>query len=757
MEALKHPDYKAEDKKLKEVKKWVIHEKATVEKQEDSLKEEIKKIRKEVLHLQDERLIAKQQLHQFAERNLKNLKFAEESPYFGRVDFQEKNREEIEKIYIGKFGLHDQREDMPVVVDWRAPVADIYYSGHSKEVGFKAPAGEIKGEMHLKRRYEIVGGSLSAIYDEKTSENIIEDSLKGKGEFLIGALNKTTSGRLKEIVATIQDQQNKIIRSDSLRPLVVQGVAGSGKTTIALHRMAYLIYNNRKNLHTANYMVIAPNKLFLDYISAILPELGVDNVRQTTFEDWAMGILGRKVKLTKSQDKLNLLASKENIKKEVIATASKLKGSLLFRRVIDTHIRRLEAGLMPIEGLSYNGIPLLEHTTIREVFLTSNLHLSLEERIKKMKTYLKARLKKDKKDIKDQVDARYQKKILKAKAYKDQQEIIRLYDERDRIFDEIISSIPQLVDNYLQQVTKFSAIDFYKDLIKEKDELAKAFRDKMRDGLFDEVWQHIFHEIEGGILEAEDLTPLAYLHIKLIDFKERHKYNHIVVDEVQDFDEFRLSLLREIAINDSFTFVGDISQGIYGYRGINSWERTMERVFKDKNYHYHLLTTSYRSTIEIVELSNKVIKKCKGLDPLMAEPVFRHGEVPSLVKVGDQAEMAEKIAERIEELKDIGYATMAIICKNLEETKRAYGYLENLLEDVKLLTDDEDTFINGIVVIPSYLSKGLEFDGVFLWNVDEDHYTDDPMDVKLLYVGITRALHRLYLYYLGKPSRLLDI
>lgn len=757
MEALKHPAYMDEDKHLKEVKKWVVKEKASMEKYEDTLKEEIKAIRKTVSHLQDERLIAKQQLHLFAERNLKNLILAEISPYFGRVDFQEKNREEIEEIYIGKFGLHDQNSDMPVVVDWRAPVADIYYSGHSKEVAYKAPAGEILGEMHLKRRFEIEGGRLSAIYDEKTSENIIEDSLKGKGDFLIGALNKTTSGRLKEIVATIQDQQNKIIRSDSLRPLVVQGVAGSGKTTIALHRMAYLIYNNRKNLHNANYMVMAPNRLFLDYISAILPELGVDNVRQTTFEDWAMSLMGRQIKISKTQDKLNILVSTGSENKDIIATASKLKGSLLFKRVIDSHLRRLEAGLMPIMGISSNGITLLDYSVIKEVFMTSNLHLSLDERIKKMKTYLKTRLKKDKTEIQDKIEAIYKRKIEKAKAYRvNQEEIIRLYDERDKTFNDIMNDIPLYVDTYLQQIPKLNPLDFYKEIFCEKRELSRAFADKMKEGWFEEVWKLIISNLEKGMLEAEDLAPLAYLHIKLLGFSERSKYNHIVVDEVQDFDEFRLSLLREIAINDSFTFVGDISQGIYGYRGINSWEKTMERVFKDKSYHYHLLTTSYRSTIEIVELSNRVIKRCKDLDPLMAEPVFRHGEVPQLIKSEDQLEMARDIAKGIKQLLKEGFATMAIICKDLEETRKVFGYLKDIVSDIKILTDDEDSFINGIVVIPSYLSKGLEFDGVFLWNVGEDNYTLDPMDVKLLYVGITRALHRLQMYYIDKPSKLLE-
>lgn len=230
----------------------------------------------------------------------------------------------------------------------------------------------------------------------------------------------------------------------------------------------------------------------------------------------------------------------------------------------------------------------------------------------------------------------------------------------------------------------------------------------------------------------------------------------IVVDEAQDFDEFKMSILRELSMNDSFTFVGDLAQGIYSYRGIRDWKRSMERVFPHKDYNYHLLTTSYRSTIEIIELANEVIKLCSDLEAVLAEPIFRHGEKPKWIPCSSIEEMADKVIRRIDALHQEAMGSMAVICKNLDETLSVYKILEGKVENLHLITDQETDFQSGTVVIPSYLSKGLEFDGVILWNVSEEAYGMNPMDIKLLYIGITRALHRLYLFSQDKAAPILE-
>lgn len=759
MPASQHPNYLSECQHLEKTIDWVKKEKVRLLAHEEILKKEVLEIRKTVSHLQDERLVAKQQLHQYTAKDLKIMDYAQSTPYFGRIDFQENGRDEQEVIYIGKHGLHDQQREVPIVVDWRAPIADIYYSGHSQEVFYKAPRGEIRGKLFLKRRYEISSGCLQEIYDEQTSESKIEDSLKGRGDFLIEALNRSNQGRLKEIVATIQDQQNKVIRSDMLKPLVVQGVAGGGKTTIALHRMAYLIYNNRRSIHNPNYMVVAPNRLFLNYISEILPDLGVEDVFQTTFEDWAMTIIQKKMKLTHRIDQLNDLMKCRDESGRIMATAAKIKGSILFKKVIDNLIRQLEHSIIPNHSLSIEGVEVLEAKAIYQVFITSNLHLALKERILKLKEYLKNKIKSDIKEYYERIEQIYEERLQSIRQTSTNIEalrpqLIQIYDERDEKMKQFKKSIAKGVDAYIASLPPLDVFTFYKEAF-QSQEIIKAFGSPVGEDLLNRAIEKITLQLKDNLYDNEDLAPLAYIKMKLFGLDDKNKYNHIVVDEAQDMDEFKLAALREVCINDSFTFVGDLSQGIYSYKGIQNWEKSMKRVFKDRDYHYHILTTSYRSTVEIVKFANEIIKKCDDLKPVLAEPVFRNGDLPSLIQCSDEAHMVLTVIKTIHHLKEEQYQSVAVICKDLTTTEKVYGLLNKKIKEVYLLTDQTTDFKEGVVIIPSYLAKGLEFDTVILWDVNEATYQLNPIDVKLLYIGATRALHKLVLLYQNNLSKVL--
>lgn len=751
MLAKDHVDYLKEKKHLEKTFDWIDKRNDFLKSYEENLKKEIIDIKKTITHLMDERLIAKQYLHNTTSKDIEKIENAKNSPYFGRIDFEENKREDVETIYIGKYGLNDNEKEIPIVVDWRAPVANIYYSGHTKDVSYNSPVGEIEGRLYLKRRYEINKGELIEIYDEKSSENIIEDSLKGKEEFLVQALNKTTQGRLKEIVATIQDQQNKIIRSEMYNPLVVQGVAGSGKTTIALHRMAYLIYNNRKNTN-AEYMVVAPNKLFLNYIADILPDLGIDTVYQTTFEDLAIKLIGKNVNINQSIDKLNMLMNEKNEESLLMCIISKIKGSLILKKVIDYKVKHLEKELLPNEDLMVDDISLFTYKDIQKVFLRSNVHLSLENRVEKLSEYLKYKLKTQIKDNEDKINYIYTQKIntLKENAIDIElirKDIIKLYDERDEKIKYINRNISLIVNKYIKKIKKLNTFNFYKSLFEDENIMKKAFLNKFGEERFFNIFSNIKNALEKKTYENEDLGPLAYIHIKLFGINEKNRYTHIVVDEAQDLDELKISVLREVSLNDSFTFVGDLSQGIYSYRGINSWAKTMERVFQGKSYNYNLLTTSYRSTIEIVNLANEIIRKCTDIESVLAEPIFRHGEKPLIRKCCNDKNKLNYVIKDIRKLLEEGMSSIAIICKDLNSTKQVYELLKNKFEDINLITDEVTDFKSNLVVVPSYLSKGLEFDAVLIWDVGIKSYSMDSIDIKLMYISVTRVLHKLFMYY----------
>lgn len=760
MQAKNHNAYEEERKRLEETKKWIYGQSRKLEREAENLNKEIVQLRKQVASAFDERLVLKEQMQQMTSADLSKMNQIVEVPYFGRINFKENFQEEIEVVYIGKFGLYDSVSGEMYVLDWRTPMANIYYSGIDEEVAYRAPNGLIEGKMLLKRRYVIEQGHLAEIHDEKSLQDNLKENLEQSTGFLIESLNKSTSGRLKEIVATIQQEQNRIIRSETFMPLIVQGVAGSGKTTIALHRMAYLIYNQQDP--KAHYMVVAPNKLFLNYISDILPDLGVDHVVQTTFEEWALKMLGKSIKPQKGQDKLDTLLIEETDLTEVLAMASKLRGSILFQKIIDLKLRIVERNLIPQRGVQYENTTIIAYKELQEVFLASNTHLSLSERIKLIGGYIKEKLKDKEAFIKKAIEETYRLKINELKASVEdietiRSEIIALFDQRDAEIKEVRKWINRYVKDYVKAIKIPEVEVFYLQIFEEEEQLCKWLLGKLEETTLKKVIQLMQENLKAKRIETEDLGPLLYIQMKLYGIDDKQKYAHIVVDEAQDLDEMKLMVLRSISSNDSFTLVGDLAQGIYGYKGINNWERTMERVFPNKKYNYFEMTTSYRSTIEIIELANHVIQKCTSYTPLIATPVFRHGEKPKLVISENEVVHISKIAKDISHFQSLGMVSICIITKDMAEANKAYNALKNIGVVIQLIEKEEERYLGQVVVMPSYLAKGLEFDAVLLYDVSDSRFGENELDIKLLYVMITRALHYLNIYVLGAPGKLLSM
>lgn len=758
MKASQHQAYREEKENLDSTLAWLNEKKTNMGVKEKTLAHEVAELKKVVSSAVDDQLLLKEQLHESAKKELEQFIQVSEVPYFGRVDFLENGREEKEVEYIGKFGLYDSETGRLLVLDWRTPMANIYYSGIDEEVAYKAPDQMIEGRMLLKRRYVIEDSKLKEIHDEKTLQDNLLESVTQGSDFLIESLNKSTSGRLKEIVATIQKEQNQIIRSESFLPLIVQGVAGSGKTTIALHRMAYLIYNAQNPL--AHYMVVAPNKLFLNYIADILPDLGVQSVTQTTFEDWAFKQLGKGIKLKEEKDKLDTLLVEEEETARLLALASKLRGSIVFQKVIDLAFKKLERSILPNGGVCYEDITLIDAKELLHIFLVSNAALPLKERVRLLGEYIKKRLKDHEEDIRMALEASYGKKIRALKesvtdVESVRKEIIALFDERDEKIKGIKKWIPDYVKSFIKAIQIPTPIAFYLTLIQDKEQLASWLEKQIAPGDLEKILPMIEKNIIDKKVETEDLGPLLYIQHRLVGLAEEKQYAHIVVDEAQDLDEMKLVVLRKLSSNDAFTLVGDLAQGIYGYKGIQNWERTMGRVFGDKKYNYFEMTTSYRSTIEIIDLANKVISQCKDFKPLLAQPVLRHGDEPSLVVCKDDAERAELIYQSICKMQEEGMVSICVITKDANEGKVVYETLKKRGIDLQWITKEEENYEGKIAVMPSYLAKGLEFDSVIIYDVSRERFPGNNLDIKLLYVMITRALHQIMMISLGEVTPLL--
>lgn len=300
--------------------------------------------------------------------DIRNIK---PKPYFARIDFKEEGQKNPEEIYIGKISMLDSKTKEPLIVDWRAPISNIYYEGKLGKVSYETNDKEIFGDITLKRQFFIENGELEKILDIDETAN---------DELLQEALSVNADSRLKNIVATIQEEQNKIIRAPMSKPLIIQGVAGSGKTTIALHRIAYLIYKYEKDFNPESFMIIAPNRFFLNYISGILPDLGVEDVKQYTFEDFANEVIGGKIILKEEKEKLITIVDKKfnSIDKgnvDLILKESKFKSSLEFKDILDKFLKQVEENIIPKKDFIISNIRIMRYETIQDLFINTYARL----------------------------------------------------------------------------------------------------------------------------------------------------------------------------------------------------------------------------------------------------------------------------------------------------------------------------------------------------------------------------------------------
>lgn len=686
---------------------------------------------------------------------LRNLVAARSKPYFARVDFKEPGRE-AEKLYIGKMSLMREEDQEVVIIDWRAPVANLYYEGRLGNARYSCPDGYIEGKLLLKRQFSIENGILKELFDIDITAN---------DAFLQSYLGANADGRLKEIVSTIQVEQNRIIRADMWTPLIVQGAAGSGKTTIALHRIAYLVYTHDKTFKPENFMIIAPTRFFLNYISEVLPELGVEKVRQSTFENFAMDLLGKKLRIKEANEKLARFARPSRTEEErredgLLKKSSELKSSMSFRDMLDTYISEVESGFIPKEDFKINGRTIMSYEEINELFLLQYKMWPIAQRLNELKKNLASRLKARKEtiinELHDMCDRRV--RLLKSSLEESEQRRKRIteeFDSRDAAIGDIEGASKRAVKEYISRISRLSPMDHYLEFMSEEGFAGKYSHQGHNPELLEYTQRYTLSVLKAGHVDIEDLAPLIYLKYRIHGMEEKIPVKHIVIDEAQDFSVFQLYTLMKIIRDSSFTILGDLAQGIHSYRGVRSWEEVTGQVFPDRKSLLLTLEQSYRTTVEIMDAAGKVLDRLPA-GAVKATPVIRHGAPVKITGAENKREAAEKISEAINRLGDDGFKSAAVICKTMEECREFHALLSRRHPGLYILTGKDDVYRGGTAIVPSYLSKGLEFDSVLIANASHASYSENELDIKLLYVAMTRALHRLHIFYVGEPSRLLD-
>lgn len=652
-----------------------------------------------------------------------------ENPYFSRIDFTEDGYDDTEKIYIGLFNLMNEDTHEIKVYDWRAPISSLYYRSELGPVEYKAPAGVIKGVVSLKRQYKITEGKLEYFFDSNV--NIVD-------EMLMEALSKNMTSKMKTIVETIQKQQDIIIRDLDNDLLVVQGVAGSGKSSVALHRIAYLLYQGLNlKLNSHNVIVISPNTLFSKYISNVLPELGEDNINEYTFENIFVKLFNSNLSMkTKSENFENIICAKDEQSRNFLRSYDEFKGSVVFLKIIDRFIRHFERKLIPFEDVYFNGQIIENKQLLKAFMLNGKLNMPPAKKLKIIESRIMDRIKDQKNIRRSKIEESIKNSSnheFETKAY------VRLLAAKET------SSIL----NRIRKFTEFSSYDLYKKLFSDKDLFKMLSKGLNLPHNIDEVIDYTNKLISDPYnIPYSDGIALMYLKVKAEGIDSLTSIKQVIVDEAQDYYPMHYYVLKNLFKEARFTIVGDVNQAVEKKSNISFYDEIIN-IFNFEKSNKVFLNKSYRSSYEISKFSEKFLE-----EGTYTEYFKRNEEEPEIIPCKNTEDLDDKIIEKISKYKTQGYNSIAIICKNKKDATDLYFRISNKIK-VKLVDYLGEQNLTGVIIVPVYLAKGLEFDSVIVYKVDNENYSTQ-YDKKLLYVACTRALHRLSLFYTSKKSKFLS-
>lgn len=638
-----------------------------------------------------------------------NISRIKERPYFARIDFKDDKKQNKEKIYIGKIGVLDLDGNI-VITDWRAPISTLYYDSNLGRVEYIAPEGIVKGDMSLKRQIIISNKRVTDIFDV---DSVSDD------ELLKPYLGANADNRLKNIVASIQGEQNYIIRKGIEKNIVVQGVAGSGKTTVALHRIAYLMYNNSDKYKADQFMVIGPNKFFINYISNVLPDLDAGNAVQLTIEELAKKFIDEDILFEDVTKNLSDIID-DGVEKKYL----KFKNSMDYYRLLDNYLNDIESGFISAKGLVINNIQILSKEDIENVYKTVN-GSCVSQKLEMTSKVIANRLKNNNdvyEYIKNSMDTLCQNE-------KDVNRKRNLIKKEFDMLKELTSNGFEKQLKKLLNIDKIKVLNIYIDFINSLDDMIELKSDTM-------------YLLKKKTCQNEDIAALLYIKYYLFGNEKFKKYKQVVVDEAQDFGKFTFYMLKLLISNATFSIFGDIAQGIYSYKSIDDFNEILEDIFKEAEY--IKLKKSYRTSIEIMNEANKISKEI-GLDEAL--PVIRSAG-PVIKSKINKSDKENYIVNQVKKYKEAGFKSIAIIYKNQKELVNMNKKLKENNIESEIIYKDQEKYEGGICLLTSYLSKGLEFDVVIIADVEDEIYKyDNRLDMKLLYVSMTRALHKLELVY----------
>ena len=621
------------------------------------------------------------------------------SPYFARIDFKFDDEDEFEKIYIGRSSLRKNSYQEMYVYDWRSPIASIFYRFMTGEAFYDAPCGRVTGELNLKRQYEIKNGILEYFFD---SDVQIVD------EFLRQLLSQNTTAKMKAIVETIQHEQDVVIRDMENDLLMVQGVAGSGKTSIALHRAAYLMYQGlQTKLSANNIMIISPNSIFEQYISNVLPELGEDNVISSVFEDILSALLiGRKIQ-SRNDFLENLIVNSKY--KEISRNSIEFKTSSFFREILDQFLIDIPRQWIEFEDVYYEGKCVVSRQILKDKIL-GRTETPLGIKLEQLEDY-----------ILEQIFG-----TGKGRGHKEEKNLIK---------------------QEIQKFIKIDIVELYKILFSNEAYFYSLLQNSNPSQNIKNIWKYTKENLEADSLYYDDAIAIAYLYLKIYGTNKYKNIKQVVIDEAQDYYPLQYEIFNLLFSNAKFTILGDMKQTLAKKEDISFYEQ-IQKILNKKKSSLIMLDKSFRCTNEILNFSLKFIEKSSQI-----KSFNRNGDSPK-VYIADNSEIfIDEIVKEINLCQEKGFQSICLICKTEKNSIYLFNKIKHKL-DIQLIKNGSVSDLQGVFILPVYMSKGLEFDTVLICDADSQNYHDED-DKNLLYVACTRALHKLSLFCENEVSPLI--
>ena len=603
----------------------------------------------------------------FKSNYLQKLYRIQNNPYFGSITFKSDDGEN--KIYIGITHVEDEENDKYLIHDWRAPICSMFYDYELGKAEYRAPEGVIKGEITNKRQFTIKEGKLVRVFDNNIN---IDD------ELLQQVLTEEANDKMKNIVNTIQQEQNAIIRNITDPNLIVQGIAGSGKTSVALHRIAFLLYKIQ-DLNSNNVLIFSPNNIFTEYISNVLPELGEANTLQTTFNSFLETNLSEFDRVESFTDFVERYYKYKESNKDLV----KYKQSDQIIIDLDNYINRFLKNLRFINDIS-----------------TREFDIPKEEL-----NYL----------LKD----RYERLLLIERLDKIAEKICNdFYKGKMSNKKKMLSLLNKALNMKIDYKEIF--MNFFKS-----EEFINSFNGSITE-------KEIKDSVKTRFIKYEDACIFIYIKGLLEGFSYRGQIKEIVIDEAQDYNRLQYKLIRTIFKKSHFTILGDINQTVNPYYKYNSL-KDLQEIFDESRYLE--LSKTYRSSPEIIELTNKIL----GLTHVSA--IRRDNNRPVIFRKEDN--LKDQLVNDIKEAKKDNF-TVAVITKDDEEAEKVYELVKQDIPDINLILSTTKEFNKKQIIIPAYIAKGLEFDETIVYTSPNNKFTEE--EKYLYYVACTRAQHQLIIY-----------